>query len=268
MGAKFDGWSWRARSGAQLVVALLVAVLAAVPGGRAGAAAKTPSGDPPGNNGTVKIDQSDVPDEDKGNEPIGGDDCTIWLKFYGFDKDQRADITFTAHPPSGTKQLIADKGPAPDHPGVLISDDPAGGGQDEDAVISYDLTSVVQGLKPQAKHGYHIKLSVDVRGAPGSAKHKVFWINCTPAPGNSELRRSAGGTSGETGATGGTAGATAAKAASTSVLGETVTNTGSTPAGTALPRTGEDPGALVAIGLWAISAGSLALVAGRGRRRS
>ena len=180
MGATKVRRSGRGFMGALAVMALLVAVMAAAPGGRAGAAEKTPPGDPPGNNGTVKIDQSAAPDEDKGNEPIGGDDCAIWLKFYGFDQAQKAVITFTAHPPTGTKVLLVDSGP--DGNGVVISEDPAGGGQDEDAVIGYDLTSAVQGLKAQAKQGYHIKLDVDVKGAPGAAKHKVFWIKCTPAP--------------------------------------------------------------------------------------
>jgi LPXTG-motif cell wall-anchored protein len=189
MGAR-DGWLGRAFSRTLLLlfVALIAAVSGAVPGDPAGAAkkTKTPPGDPPGNNGTVKIDQSDVPDEDKGNEPIG-EDCSFWLKFYNFDQGQVADITFAAHPPTGGKDPITDKGNGLGQPGDgwEISDDPAGGGADEDAVLSYNLTDYVRGLDPHPQHGYHIKLTTTIRNAdqsavPGGVKHKVFWIKCTP----------------------------------------------------------------------------------------
>ena len=151
----------------------VLALLGAMAAGPAGAAEKSPPGDPPGNNGTVKIERDGPADEDKGNEPIG-DGCIIWLEYYGLDQGQTADITFTAHPPSGTQELIADKA-------VPVSDDDAGGGQDKDAVIAYNLTSAVQGLKAHPKQGYHIKLSSDSIGAPGGAKHKVFWVKCAPA---------------------------------------------------------------------------------------
>ena len=168
---------------------LLVALVAAVAvSGPAGAAKKTPPGDPPGNNGTVKIDQSDVPDDDKGNEPIG-ENCYFWLKFYNFDQGQLADITFAAHPPTGGKDPITDKGHGFGQPGDgwEISDDPAGGGTDEDAVLPYNLTDYVRGLEPHPQHGYHIKLTTTIRNAdksavPGGVKHKVFWIKCTPPP--------------------------------------------------------------------------------------
>jgi hypothetical protein len=137
--------------------------------GRADAA---PPGDPPGNNGTVKIEREGPADEDRGNEPIG-DGCIIWLEFYGFDQGQTADISFTAQMPSGTGELLADKA-------VAISDDAAGGGQDRDAVIGYNLTSAVAGLKVHKQHGYHIKLRSDSLQAPGGAKQKVFWIKCAP----------------------------------------------------------------------------------------
>jgi hypothetical protein len=355
------------------VLALLVAVLAAAPGGPAGAADKNPPGDPPGNNGTVKIERDGPADEDKGNEPIG-DGCIIWLEYYGFDQGQTADITFTAQPPSGTSVLVADKA-------VPISDDAAGGGQDRDGVIAYNLTSAVQGLKAHPKQGYHIKLSSDSLQAPGGAKHKVFWIKCAPAqattlrvakatkgtgsgpfgfevscnhrpadttftldaggkkditpvpagticevketdakgatstviqetpadgapdgkvtlaggtpgvvtftnefPGEGETRApdntdvpvppavpsptepatdEPGGTSGGTGGTG----STPATNSDTSVLGESLTNTGPLPAGSTLPRTGGDPSPLLTAGLWSLSAGAFALAAGRRRRR-
>src|SRR5947207_4413336 len=357
MGATKGSWSGRAVFRVLSALALLVAVMAAAPGSRAGAAEKTPPGDPPGNNGTIKIVASDPSDPDPGNEPMA-DSCLIWLEFYGFDQGQTADITFTAQPPSGTQQLIVD-------PGVPISDDAAGGGQDKDAVLAYNLTSAVGGLKAQRQHGYHIKVRSDSKEAPGGAKQKVFGVKCAPAPATAlhitkavqgtgagpfafELRCNhrvvdrtftlqAGETHDVTGVPAGTTcvttetdtkGATSTKVAETppdgaadgriklaagkpatvaftnvfpgaitanqsaipsaaraaggttatgtpatgpqtSVLGENVTRPGSTPQGAAaLPRTGGDPAPLAAAGLWSLSAGSLALAAGRRRRRS
>jgi LPXTG-motif cell wall-anchored protein len=345
-----------------LLVALVAAVSGAVPGSRAEAAPKNPPGDPPGNNGTVKINASD-PTEDPNDNPKGQgnqphiDGCILWLNYTGFDQGQTADITFTAQAPSGKGEvLLAEKG-------VAISTTPAGGGQDQDAVIPYNLTSAVQGLKANKNQGYHIKLSSNTIQAPGGAKHKVFWVNCTPAP-PTALRvvkgtkgavpegtgpfnftvncnhhplnippfdLAPGGKKDITGVPPGTtcvvteapvAGATttvtespgnddnatdgevtlaagtpaivtflntfpgeggtppptdnsdlpavvagANEEAGAAVLGESLTAPDGTEGGTTLPRTGGDPGALLAAGLWALSAGSLALAAGRRRRR-
>jgi hypothetical protein len=128
-------------------------------------------GDPGGNNGTVKVDGQPY-DDGKGNEAHVG--CQFRLKFYGFDADQHANITFDAHAPSGSGVLQKESD-------VLISDDAAGGGQDLDAIRYYDASTWdLSGLTAK-KQGYHVKLSVDVLEAPGGAKHKVFWINCAPA---------------------------------------------------------------------------------------
>jgi hypothetical protein len=232
---------------------LLVGLVVAVSGPQAGAK----PGDPPGNNGTVKIDQSDPPDEDRGNEPIG-DTCVLSLKFYGFDLNQKADITFNAIPPSGRKVLLVDKGD--DGTGRLISDDAAGGGQDDDAVITYDLTTAVQGLKANSQRGYHVKLTADVKGTPGGAKHKVFWIKCNPATAAGPRTASAAGAAGTAGTTGASAGP------GTSVLAGQATTAPAAPA--ALPRTGADPYPLLATAMWSLVAGSLALVAGRRLRRA
>ena len=158
-----------------LSLLFVVAFVASI-GGQAGAGSKkAPPGDPPGNNGTVKIERDGPDNPNKANEPHV-DGCILWLKYYGFDQNQTADITFTSQAPStpAGKVLLADTS-------VKISDTPAGGGQDEDYVIGYNLTSAVQGLKANPQQGYHIKLSSDSKEAPGGAKHKVFWIKCAPA---------------------------------------------------------------------------------------
>lgn len=175
MGAIKGQWPRRGLVQLLSVLTLLMAVLVGA-GGPAAAAAKTPPGDPPGNNGTVKIERDGPNDPDRSNEPHV-DGCIVWLEYYGFDQGQTADITFTSQAPSTPtgKVLVADKA-------VTVSDTPAGGGKDRDYVLAYNLTSAVQGLKANPKQGYHIKLSSDSLQAPGGSKHKVFWIKCAPKP--------------------------------------------------------------------------------------
>ena len=186
MGSIKGRWFGRAvsRTLLLLLVAMVAAMAGAVPGSPAEAASKkkTP-GDPPGNNGTVKIEQESEGDEDLGNEPHG-DDCRIWLEFYGFDAGQQADITFEAHPPTKStdgKPLITDH--------KNISGDQAGGGPNDpeppeesgELTYGYNFTDVLGGITPHEKQGYHIKLTIlvqdkDGKEVPGATKHKVFWL--------------------------------------------------------------------------------------------
>ncbi len=151
---------------------------------------KQPPGDPPGNNGTIKVVASDPSDPDPGNEPHL-DTCLLWLEFYGFDQGQTADITFRAHPPTGDGELLA-------HKAVTISEDAAGGGQDKDAVLGYNLASALAQYEPHPQQGYHVKVTSDTKEAPGGPKQKVFWLKCAPAPtGSLKLTKTVeGGTGG------------------------------------------------------------------------
>ena len=54
---------------------------------------------PPGNNGTIKLDDTPF-DDAPNNEPHVG--CVFQVDFYGYDEgDLDADVTFEAHPPTG-----------------------------------------------------------------------------------------------------------------------------------------------------------------------
>jgi hypothetical protein len=153
-----------------LVGALALGVLMATP---ARAAA---GGDPPGNNGTIKIDGrpfDDAPD----NEPHPG--CVFQVDFYGFDAGNLdADLTFEAVAPTAGGVLLTDTVP-------IGEDSHAGGGSEAglDASKTYDLTSTLTGIEPQRNQGWHIRLTVQADGSQGSdVKHKVFWVDgCTPA---------------------------------------------------------------------------------------
>lgn len=132
--------------------------------------------DPPGNNGTIKIDGlafDDAPD----NEPHVG--CTFQLDFYGFDEATggafSAGVTFAVQPPTGRDVILGDT--------VFIGEDPAGGGTDLDASRTYDLSSALAGYSPHPQQGYHVKVTVNAPGSIGAdTKYKVFWVTDCDIP--------------------------------------------------------------------------------------
>ena len=115
-----------AAGGAALLAATVVPLSGAV------------AANPPGNNGTVKIDGvafDDAPD----NEPHVG--CGFEVDWYGFDEgDLYSDVTFEAQPPSGTGVILTDR--------VFIGEDDNSGGGSEaglDASAFYNLGGPVLG---------------------------------------------------------------------------------------------------------------------------
>ena len=130
--------------------------------------------DPPGNNGTIKVDGVDF-DSHPDNEPHVG--CVFQIDFYNFDQgDLNATVTFEGQPPTGGGTLLTDQ--------VPIGEDPAGGGNDLDASATYDLAEALAGIAPHPVQGHHIRLTVEAQGSIGDeTKHKVFWVEgCTPPP--------------------------------------------------------------------------------------
>ncbi|HVE74441.1 MAG TPA: hypothetical protein VNA30_05030 [Mycobacteriales bacterium] len=133
------------------------------------AAEKGPKTDPPGNNGTIKVDY--VPADDaRANRPHPG--CAVSLTFFNFDASQHADITFTSIPPSGGGEVVRT------YSNRLISTSPADGSMEAEHTIV--VTAADLGLTGTAptKQGWHVKVAVDSVEAPGGAKQKVFWLNC------------------------------------------------------------------------------------------
>ena len=131
--------------------------------------------DPPGANGTVKIDG--VPLDGKiDNEPHVS--CEFQVNFFGFDAGETADIVFTVHPPTGpgTELLRVDD--------AVISDDPAGGGApDPDASFPFSFADLgLDSFTAHPQQGYHVKLTVESDATPGAGKHKVFWIEPCVSP--------------------------------------------------------------------------------------
>jgi len=246
---------------------------------------------PPGNNGTIKIDYPAPADSGHANRPHPG--CAFQLRMFGFDDDQYGSITFVGQAPTKLGTLLT-------QPHVLLSNDPAGGGQDVDETYSYTAEQLGLTGKPQAKQGWHVKVLVDADNAPGGAKQKVFWLSCpaattssagstvgaagttttTPAqetttPAQESAGQGAAGAATTTAVSGGstagaaTAGKGAGQASAFTGGSGSAALTATRPAaqnrGSALPFTGVALGTMVAVALAALAAGVLAVRAGRRR---
>jgi hypothetical protein len=150
-------------------VAVTLVLVGTLSAGSAGAA------NPPGNNGTVKIDGlafDDAPD----NEPHVG--CTFQVDFYGYDQGNlNAHVTFESHPPTGPVQVLLEDD-------VFIGeDDNSGGGSQAGLDASETYTLDLTGIPAHPIQGNHIKLTVNAEGSQGAdVKHKVFWVTGCEEP--------------------------------------------------------------------------------------
>ena len=127
------------------------------------------AGNPPGNNGTVKVDNIALGGQPNRNEPHVG--CEFEIEWYGFDAGTVSEVTFEIHPPTGDRVLLTDAL-------QLDGDDSSGGGSPAglDAVELYSL-AFDQGDVLHPQQGYHVKLTVNTTGSIGAdVKHKVFWV--------------------------------------------------------------------------------------------
>jgi hypothetical protein len=127
---------------------------------------------PPGNNGTIKVDGVEF-DDLPNNEPHVG--CTFQIDFYGFDEgDLNADVSFDLQPPTlregDDQNLLTDT--------VFIGEDDNSGGGSEaglDASVTYTLDFT--GVTPHPIQGFHVKLTIHADGSQGAdPKYKVFWV--------------------------------------------------------------------------------------------
>jgi LPXTG-motif cell wall-anchored protein len=155
--------------------------LASMFGGAACLVATIPgqaSADPPGNNGTVKVDGEEF-DDHPDNEPHVG--CIFQVDWYGFDEgeDLFSHVTFEVHPPTGKPEVILEDE-------VFIGEDDNSGGGSEaglDASETYDLSTLLQAFEPHPNQGWHVKLTVNNDGSQGAdVKHKVFWVSGCETP--------------------------------------------------------------------------------------
>ena len=131
--------------------------------------------DPPGNNGTIKVDGEEF-DSHPDNEPHVG--CTFQIDWYGFDEgDFFSDVTFETQAPTLPQNsvLLTDT--------VFIGeDDNSGGGSEAGLDASKTYTLDFTGFDPHDIQGFHVKLTINTDGSQGAdVKHKVFWVTeCIP----------------------------------------------------------------------------------------
>jgi hypothetical protein len=260
-----------------VVIALSLAGAAMLLAGP-GSASAVPN--PPGNNGTIKVD--DVPfDDHPDNEPHVG--CVFQVDFYGYDEgDLDATVTFEAHPPTGPVQVLL-------RDTVFIGeDDNSGGGSEAGLDASETYTLDLTGIEPHPVQGFHVKLTVNAEGSQGAdVKHKVFWVTgCVPAPttttsggttttsgatstskATSTTRGSS--TSGETSTSKQTTTTAAVGGSSSSAPGGSLGGGSTTKGGGVLPFTGAAGLAVPMAAIALLGVGAASLLAGsRGRRRT
>jgi LPXTG-motif cell wall-anchored protein len=210
-------------------------------------------GDPPGNNGTVKINSQDVDSsEDISNVPHVP--CDFQVEFFGFDEGQTATITFTIHPPSGDGDVLLSET-------KTISNDPAAGGlNDVDEVFPYSGTTFgLDRFTAQPQQGFHVKLTIESSGVPGGVKHKVFWLQCAPTTPPTKPPTKPPTTPPTTSPT------TPATTPPASTQPPTTPGVSTSPAAVTLPVTGAGVGYLIAAGAALIGGGAALLLLRRRR---
>lgn len=156
------------RGSARALIVPLSALLALV------VAAPVAAKDPPGNNGTVKVDRLAF-DDHPNNQPHVG--CTFQIDFYGFDEGPGyfAQVFFELHAPTsaGRTLTVSTGNLSP----FIGEDDNAGGGSEAGLDASETYTLAFAG-DPHPNQGYHVKLTVHAPGSQGAdTKHKVFWVS-------------------------------------------------------------------------------------------
>ncbi len=134
--------------------------------------AKGEKGDPPGNNGTVKIAPAGENDGTPDNNPHV--ECTFQIEWYGFDEgsDIVSTVEFAMHSPTSDVGL---SGTSPEE--VFVGGDPATGAGTETGLDGVQQYKLAFDGEPHAQQGYHVKLTVHTPYSQGSdTKHKVYWV--------------------------------------------------------------------------------------------
>lgn len=149
----------------RLALAVPAAALLAVTLGLPGAAAN-----PPGNNGTVKVDAEPM-DTLPDNQPHAG--CVFQVDFYGFDAGSLwATATFAV-------MTAGDDIPVLTSDPVFIGEDSnAGGGSVTgiDREVTFDLNERLYAFDTNPQQGVHVRLTVHADGASNAdTKTKTFW---------------------------------------------------------------------------------------------
>lgn len=158
------------------VLLFATSLLAVAPFGVA-LSATTANADPPGNNGTVKIQEvlaDDTPDDGiPDNDPHVG--CTFTVEWYGFDEgaDIISQVTFTMQDPTADVGLSVAGDTS-----VFVGADPQSGAGNDDGFDGKEVYVLSFDGLPHPEQGYHVKIEVNTPGSQGNdAKFKVYWVD-------------------------------------------------------------------------------------------
>lgn len=158
-------------------------------GSASGGSSSSAGGAPPGNNGTVKIDEYSMDPGQDGDAHVA---CGFSVSFFGYDSGaQSASISVTPVAPT--------TGGSPYSTSTTWDKTRTSGSQfDANVPVSAaDLSTALTGVTPQPQQGYHLRLEVEVTGSRGSNdKYKVFWMQ--PCPTTAPVQGGTTGTSGGT----------------------------------------------------------------------
>ena len=138
-------------------------------------------GDPPGNNGTVKLAGYDAPNgpgHSSGDGSAKGHPsndphlpCGFTVEWFGFDASVYSNVIFEQHAPT------RGDGPHPGSDTVKLDDDSHSGGGSAAGFDGAETYNLDFDGTPHAKHGYHVKLTTHTPYSQGAdTKHKVFWV--------------------------------------------------------------------------------------------
>lgn len=125
---------------------------------------------PPGNNGTVKIDEYTM---DAGHDNDPHVKCGFSVNFFGYDGGPQQ-ATIAVRPVSPTSGAGSFSTSTNWDVGTRTS----GSQFDRTVPISFsELHGALSGVSPQPRQGYHLRLEVEVTGSQGSDdKYKTFWL--------------------------------------------------------------------------------------------
>ena len=143
--------------------------------------------DPPGNNGTVKIEQIRA-DGIPQNNPH--QTCELRVEWYGFDEgdDVISQVSFDAMAPtSGSSISVAGDTRVP------VGADAASGAGTDTGLDGSEVYTLSFTGEPHAQQGYHVKVTVHTPYSLGNdSKSKVFWVEpCASGGGSGTAARTA-----------------------------------------------------------------------------
>jgi hypothetical protein len=137
---------------------------------------------PPGNNGTIKVDDDSLPDcgngdsDDNCDNGVGNDphlNCQFYIEWYNFDANTTSQVSFAMQDNPQSSLHLTSNG----NLNVQLDGDDASGASENglDAKELYSLS--FDGPAPQPQ-GFHVKVTVHTTGSQGNdTKSKVYWVD-------------------------------------------------------------------------------------------